>query len=83
MGTTTRYRFRDYKVTAVPDALGLPTLGAVCVTGESADCGARSEDVTDPGALVRWIAEHCAATGHETYEHHTTVTVQAEPGAWH
>nr|WP_157597340.1 hypothetical protein [Streptacidiphilus rugosus] len=67
----------------MPDALSLPTLSAVCVTGEAADCGARSGAETDPDALVRWIAEHCAATGHETYEHYTMVTVRAEPGTWH
>jgi hypothetical protein len=75
-------RFREYKVTAVTDPHSLPTFRAVCVTGEDADCGATSGDLTDPDALTRWIAEHYRDTTHSTYERTTRATVTAQPGAW-
>ncbi|MEV5509530.1 hypothetical protein [Streptomyces orinoci] len=82
MGTTTRYRFRDYTVRAEADPLTLPTFTAVCVTGDERDCGATSGDVHSPDELVRWIAAHCAQTRHGLYERTTRETVCAEPGAW-
>ncbi|WP_443735616.1 DUF7848 domain-containing protein [Streptomyces lichenis] len=60
-----RYRFREYHVTTVPDPLALPTMEAVCVTGEERTCGATSGTLHTPEELTRWIAGHCAQTGHE------------------
>lgn len=83
MGTSTRFRFRDYHVNPVTDPMSLPTLSAVCVTGEDADCGAASGDVRSAEELVRWIAEHFAETKHETFERTERATVRAEAGEWH
>ena len=48
MGTTTRYRFREYTVTTVLDPMALPTFEAICVAGEQQDCGATSDKVHTP-----------------------------------
>ncbi|ARP70324.1 hypothetical protein LK06_010510 [Streptomyces pluripotens] len=77
-----RYRFREYHVTAVPDSLAVPTVAAVCVTGEESNCGATSGTLHTPDELTRWIAGHCAATGHELYEQTTRTLLRADPGAW-
>ncbi|MEY9871032.1 hypothetical protein ABH931_000486 [Streptacidiphilus sp. MAP12-33] len=82
MGTTTRYRFREYSVRTVADPCSLPALSAVCVTGEEADCGASSGEVHSAEELVRWIAEHCAQTQHELFERQERATVRAEAGVW-
>ncbi|KJK58198.1 DUF7848 domain-containing protein [Saccharothrix sp. ST-888] len=82
MGTTSRYRFREYHVTTVIDPLAVPTFEAVCVTGEEQDCGAASGELHSPEELTRWIAGHCAQTGHQSYEQTTRTIVRAEPGAW-
>jgi len=82
MGTTTRYRFREYTVTTALDPMALPTVEAVCVTGEKQDCGAASGPMHTPEELTRWIAAHCAQTGHATYERTTRATLRAEPGEW-
>jgi hypothetical protein len=77
-----RFRFREYHVTTVPDTLALPTFTAECVTGEDHNCGATSDPQHTPDELTRWIAGHCAATGHELYEQTTRTLLRAEPGAW-
>ncbi|WP_406169946.1 hypothetical protein [Streptomyces sp. NBC_00996] len=77
-----RFRFREYHVTTVPDTLALPTVAAECVTGEDRNCGATSGPLHTPDELTRWIAGHCAATGHELYEQTTRTLLRAEPGAW-
>ncbi|GAA2948143.1 MULTISPECIES: DUF7848 domain-containing protein [Streptomyces] len=84
IGTPTRkrYRFREYHVTAVVDPMTLPTFSVVCVTGEDHDCGATSGELHAEGELTRWIAEHCAQTGHDFYHRTTRATLRAEPGAW-
>jgi hypothetical protein len=82
MGTTTRYRFREYNVTTDPDPLALPTFEAFCVTGEEQDCAAASGELHTPDELTRWIAGHCAQTGHQSYRQTTHTIVRAEPGAW-
>ncbi|MFJ6621312.1 hypothetical protein ACIQOW_27535 [Kitasatospora sp. NPDC091335] len=82
MGTTSRYRFREYHVTTVADFLALPTFEAICVTGEEQDCGAASGELHTPEELTRWIAGHCAQTGHQSYEQTARTIVRAEPGAW-
>ncbi|MDQ0795944.1 hypothetical protein [Streptomyces sp. B1I3] len=80
--TRSRYRFREYHVTTVPDPMALPALEAVCVTGEERNCGAASGALNDRDELTRWIAGHCAQTGHELYEQTTRALLRAEPGAW-
>ncbi|WP_409057010.1 hypothetical protein [Streptomyces sp. SYP-A7185] len=77
-----RFRFREYHVTTVPDTLALPTVAAECVTGEDRNCGGTSGPLHTPDELTRWIAGHCAATGHELYEQTTRTLLCAEPGAW-
>ncbi|WP_328320344.1 DUF7848 domain-containing protein [Streptomyces sp. NBC_00388] len=77
-----RYRYREYHVTTVPDPLALPGHEAVCVTGEEHNCGAESGTLHTPDELTRWIAEHCARTGHQHYEQTVRALVRAEPGAW-
>lgn len=77
-----RYRFREYHVTTVPDPMALPTLEAVCVTGEEHNCGATSGTLHTPDELTRWIAGHCATTGHGVYEQTARTILRAEPGAW-
>ncbi|MET7289612.1 hypothetical protein [Streptomyces sp. NPDC005573] len=69
-------------MTTVLDTLALPTFTAECVTGEDHNCGATSDPQHTPDELTRWIAGHCAATGHELYEQTTRTLVRAEPGAW-
>ncbi|WP_444533440.1 DUF7848 domain-containing protein [Streptomyces anulatus] len=80
--TRGRYRFREYHVTTVPDPLALPAFTAVCVTGEEHNCGAASGTLHTPDELTRWIAGHCAATGHELYEQTSRTLLRAEPRAW-
>ncbi|MEU4119823.1 hypothetical protein AB0F71_35655 [Kitasatospora sp. NPDC028055] len=82
MGKATRYRFRDYHVTTVTDPMALPTFEAICVTGEGQDCAAASGELHTPEELTRWIAGHCAQTGHQSYEQTTRAVVRAKPGAW-
>jgi hypothetical protein len=82
MGTTTRYRFREYHVTTAPDPTALPTYQAVCITGDEHDCGATSGTTHTPQELTRWIAEHCAQTDHTSYEQTTRTILRAEPGNW-
>lgn len=82
MGATTRYRFREYTVTTVLDPMTLPTVEAVCVTGEEHDCGAASGEMHTAEELTRWIAGHCAQTGHGSYERTTRAILRAGPGAW-
>ncbi|SDS58589.1 hypothetical protein SAMN05216371_0211 [Streptomyces sp. TLI_053] len=82
MGKTSRYPFREYHVTTVIDLLALRTFEAVCVTGEERDCAAASGELHTPEELTRWIAGHCAQTGHQSYEQTTRTIVRAEPGAW-
>ena len=82
MGTTTRYQFREYTVSTVLDAMALPTVEAVCVTGEEQDCGAASGQMHTPEELTRWIAAHCAQTGHAINERTARATLRAEPGEW-
>lgn len=76
-----RYRFREYHVTTAPDSLAVPVFEAVCVTGEIRNCGATSGTLHAPDELTRWIAEHCATTGHDLYEQTTRTLLRAEPGA--
>ncbi|MFJ2649649.1 hypothetical protein ACIO1C_23355 [Streptomyces sp. NPDC087420] len=78
-----RYRFREYRVTTVPDPLALPTMEAVCVTGEERSCGATSGTLHTSDELTRWIAGHRAQSGHELYEQTVRALVRAEPGPWH
>lgn len=59
------YRFVDFKVTR--DTTACPVFGAVCVTGEEADCGASSGERVDEEKVTRWIAEHTRDTGHTRY----------------
>ncbi|WP_406094702.1 hypothetical protein [Kitasatospora purpeofusca] len=82
MGATRSYRFRKYHVATAIDSLTLPTFEAVCVSGEERDCGATSGELHTPEELTRWIAGHCAQTGHQSYEQTTRTIVRAEPGAW-
>jgi hypothetical protein len=70
-------RFRRRRCT-----LALPVFAAVCVTGGEHDCGATSGTLHEPDELTRWIAGHCAATGHEPSEQTTRTVLRAEPGAW-
>ncbi|CAL9325065.1 hypothetical protein [Streptomyces sp. SudanB91_2054] len=77
-----RYRFREYHVTTVPDPLALPTFEAVCVTGEEHNCGATSGTLHTSDELTRWIAGHCAQSGHQLYEQTVRALVRAGPGAW-
>ncbi|ELS53632.1 DUF7848 domain-containing protein [Streptomyces viridochromogenes] len=77
-----RYRFREYHMTAVVDPMSLPIFEAVCVTGEDHDCGVTSGELHAEEELTRWIAEHCAETGHDFYHCTTRATLRAEPGAW-
>ncbi|MER6015629.1 hypothetical protein [Streptomyces bluensis] len=77
-----RYRFRECHVTTVPDSLALPAFEAVCVTGEERNCGATSSTLHTLDELTRWIAGHCAQSGHELYEQTVCALVRAEPGAW-
>ncbi|WP_456113498.1 DUF7848 domain-containing protein [Streptomyces corynorhini] len=44
-------------------------------------CSATSGTLHTPDELTRWIAGHCAQSGHELYEQ-TVRVVRAEPGAW-
>ncbi|MFF2960597.1 hypothetical protein ACFVT1_17165 [Streptomyces sp. NPDC057963] len=80
--TRGRYRYREYHVTTVPDPLALPAYTALCVTGEERNCGAESGTLHTPDELTRWIAEHCAATGHQDYEQTVRAMLRAETGAW-
>jgi hypothetical protein len=81
VGTTRKFRFRDY--TTRPDPLSVPTHAAECVTGEDADCGASSGRRTTPEEVVKWIAEHCRDTSHVHFERTEHASVIAVPGEWH
>jgi hypothetical protein len=81
-GARGRYRFREYHVTTAPGPIALPTFTALCVTGEERNCGATAGTLHTPDELTRWIAGHCAATGHQDYEQTVRAILRAEPGAW-
>jgi hypothetical protein len=76
-----RMRFREYPIT--PDPQAVPTVTAVCVTGEDADCGATSGPRTDRDAVARWMAEHFRDTGHALFDRTTSETLVVEAGPWH
>ncbi|NUK55317.1 hypothetical protein HRW14_34745 [Streptomyces lunaelactis] len=80
--TRGRFRFREYRVTTVADPMALPVYEALCVTGEERNCGAESGTLHTPDELTRWIAGHCAQTGHQHYEQTVRAILRAEPGAW-
>ncbi|MEU7182034.1 MULTISPECIES: hypothetical protein [Streptomyces] len=80
--TRGRYRFREYHVTIVAGPMALPAYELLCVTGEEHNCGAESGTLHTPDELTRWIAEHCARTGHQHYEQTARAILRAEPGAW-
>lgn len=44
--------------------------------------GATSGPLHTPDELTRWIAEHCAATGHQDFEQTVRAILRAEPAAW-
>ncbi|GGL66797.1 hypothetical protein GCM10010129_07770 [Streptomyces fumigatiscleroticus] len=69
-------------MTTVPDPMAPPALPALRVTGEERNCGATSGTLHTPDELTRWIAGHCAATGHQDYEQTVRAILRAEPGAW-
>jgi hypothetical protein len=73
-------RFREYPIT--PDPHAVPTISAVCVTGEDADCGATSGPMADPDTVARWMAEHFRDTGHTAFEQSATETLHVEAGTW-
>ncbi|MFE2032494.1 DUF7848 domain-containing protein [Streptomyces scopuliridis] len=77
-----RFRLREYHVTTVDDPMALPAYEALCVTGEEHNCGAASGILHALDELTRWIAEHCALTGHQHYEQTVRAILRAEPGAW-
>ncbi|MFJ2110511.1 MULTISPECIES: hypothetical protein [unclassified Streptomyces] len=79
--TRGRYRFREYHVTTAADLIALPAYEALCVTGEEHNCGAESGTLHTPDELTRWIAQHCARTGHQHYEQTIRAILRAEPGA--
>jgi hypothetical protein len=80
VGTTRTFRFREYAIT--PDDTALPAYQAVCVAGDTADCGADSGDQPSETELGRWIAEHTRDTGHTRFRRARWDYAQVEPGAW-
>ena len=76
-----RMRFREYPI--APDPQAIPTISAVCVTGEDADCGATSGHAQSADAVARWMAEHFRDTGHAAFERTTTEPLRVEAGTWH
>ena len=59
-------RYVTYKVEA--DLTALPEYEAVCVTGDDADCGARSVRCADLDAVGAWVLSHAKETGHTRYQ---------------
>ncbi|MFC1417047.1 DUF7848 domain-containing protein [Streptacidiphilus cavernicola] len=80
MGSRQVFRFRNYEIK--PDLTGLPLLAAVCVSGEETECGAASEEQTDPEKVGRWIAQHLQDTGHDRYQRRYADYVTACLGEW-
>ena len=80
MGITTTMRFRNYEIK--PDPSGLPLLAAVCVSGDEVECGAASDEQTDPEKVGRWMAQHLQDTGHDRYQRRYADYVTAELGGW-
>ena len=80
MGTRTTLRFRNYEIK--PDPTGLPLLAAVCVSGDESECGAASDEQTDPERVGRWMAQHVHDTGHSRFQRHYADYVTAELGDW-
>ncbi|MFE5026329.1 hypothetical protein ACFRAO_24185 [Streptomyces sp. NPDC056656] len=50
------------------DRSSMPTYGAVCVSGDDADCGAASGQHVDTKPVDQWMAKHTATTGHDRYQ---------------
>ncbi|MGN9821911.1 DUF7848 domain-containing protein [Streptomyces sp. SD11] len=74
------YRFRNYEVVA--DETAMPSVQAVCVVGEDADCGADSSEQPDETALSRWMTEHTAATGHDRFRRAQWDYVMVKARSW-
>ncbi|WP_079053793.1 hypothetical protein [Streptomyces graminilatus] len=66
MSPTRVFRFVNY--TTRRDPGGALTWAAVCVTGESADCGAASPENADEETANRWMVEHTAQTRHQRFQ---------------
>jgi len=81
MGITGRLRFRDYVV--APDLMAAREFGALCVSGEDADCGARAVESLDNTEVDRWIVTHFRDTGHERFERSITDYAVVQAGEWH
>ncbi|OCC09543.1 hypothetical protein [Streptomyces sp. PTY087I2] len=80
MGTSKTFRFRNYDIRT--DDTAEPTYSAECVTGDDADCGARSGEEVERDKLNKWIAEHVRDTGHERFRVTTANYAVATPGEW-
>lgn len=75
-------RFMPYKIRE--DRTSMPTYGAVCVSGDDADCGAESGQHVDTKPVDTWMARHRAQTGHARYQQvfisYATVEPKDGPG---
>ncbi len=80
MGTTTRYRFRNYTISR--DETAAPEYGAVCVTGDDADCGASSGEQVTPEEVEKWLMGHMRETGHKRFRRSFADYADIDPGAW-
>lgn len=80
MGNTTTYRFRRFTIMA--DPMGLPTFQATCVSGEEAECGARSDPALSVAEREQWIQDHFKLTRHARYLHTVSDYRIVEPGEW-
>lgn len=58
-------RFVEYSITE--DPAGESLWSAMCVSGDEKDCGAESKELGSEEAINKWMAEHCAATGHSRF----------------
>ncbi|WP_442807303.1 DUF7848 domain-containing protein [Streptomyces sp. NBC_01751] len=65
MSPRTVLRFVDY--VATQDTTAEVLFSATCVTGDDADCGAKSGLRGSLDDLTRWMGEHCRDTGHTRF----------------
>lgn len=49
------------------DPTGEVAWSAVCVSGDDSDCGEESGPKPDDQAVIDWMSEHRARTGHARY----------------
>lgn len=71
--------FRHVTYLTRQDPSGELSWSAVCVSGDSADCGESSGELGGDETANGWMAEHTAKTGHKRFKRSVSDYATVEP----